>query len=829
MSFELLKPDIVVALLIAAITCAIAGALLRRNPRTRGLSAAALLGTAAAALALLVHAGTGLLVAGGSHGSFNEHRWVLLSPWGRGMQALGLGAGLGVMILAVLGTRQLISPGRRLAIIGARAGAVLAALVLFLEPAIELREVATEPNRLAVVVDTSASMALRDEEGGPRRLDRALALLSNSATTFAGWQGLHQIDFYELGADLGPTTRERLETATPGAQATRFRRSLERLRARYEDADLAGVVLISDGLATGPFAGALGGTEIDFLRTLSTRVHTVWAGRTGLKDIEIADAIADEFAFVRTVVRIEVVVRITGYGHRRVPVTLSVEGKPLRRKWVDANPDGSDTKVAFEYTPSRVGKFVFEVSTPVADDEAVAQNNRRAFIIRVIRDKFRVLQVAGQPSWDVRALRGMLKQNPNVDLISFFILRTQDDIPQARQSEMSLIPFPTQELFEQQLPSFDLIVLQNFNFRPYGLAPYLDNIRDYVKKGGGLVMLGGELSLASGGYSGTPISEVLPVGLAGQQEKGLLDTTEFRASLTEAGATHPITGLRYDPDANKKTWAKLPMLEGLNLVRSIGPDAVVLAEHPRLKTAKGNPAPVIVAREAGDGRVLVVATDTLWHWGFVAAADGEGDGRAYDQFWENATRWLIRDPDLQLLQVSSDRVRYQPGDQVTLEARIRGRDYKPLSGANIRMRVLKGSSRENVEEERSKELESDATGQARLEIQSLPPGIYRVEVSAEVSGRELTASDVFLVREASAELDRSAADPTLLEQIATATGGTYLGKAGAIERDLPLEPPRIVRVDRSSDVELWSGPWLLLLCLGFLTLEWGLRQRSGYR
>ena len=89
-------------------------------------------------------------------------------------------------------------------------------------------------------------------------------------------------------------------------------------------------------------------------------------------------------------------------------------------------------------------------------------------------------QVSGSPSWDVRALRAMLKSNPNVDLISFFILRTQDDVSLVPNDEMSLIPFPTRELFEEQLPSFDVIVLQNFEYLPYGIGDYLENIREIV-------------------------------------------------------------------------------------------------------------------------------------------------------------------------------------------------------------------------------------------------------------------------------------------------------------------------------------------------------------
>src|SRR5919109_43471 len=130
----------------------------------------------------------------------------------------------------------------------------------------------------------------------------------------------------------------------------------------------------------------------------------------------------------------------------------------------------------------------------------------------------------------------MLKSNPNVDLISFFILRTQDSISLVPNDEMSLIPFPTRELFEHQLPSFDLIILQNFEYLPYGIGDYLENIRSYVEGGGGLAMLGGSTSFSSGGYYGTPVADALPVELYGPFDSGpILDTGKFSPVLTPAG------------------------------------------------------------------------------------------------------------------------------------------------------------------------------------------------------------------------------------------------------------------------------------------------------
>ncbi len=522
-------------------------------------------------------------------------------------------------------------------------------------------------------------------------------------------------------------------------------------------------------------------------------------------------------------------IRTTGLGARRIPVTLSTDGQPLREKQIELPAGDHEVTVSFEVTPPRVGRYVYEISVPVAPGEAVTSNNTRSFVVRVIRDKIRVLQVAGSPSWDVRALRAMLKSNPNVDLISFFILRTQDSISLVPNDEMSLIPFPTRELFEQQLPSFDVIVLQNFEYLPYGIGDYLENIRSYVEGGGGLAMLGGEQSFTSGGYFGTPVAAALPVELFGPFDSGpVLDTQKFQPQITAAGQLHPVTSLRYSAADNLAAWKDLPPLEGVNLVAGAKPDATVLATHPRLKTKNGKPMPVIVAGDYGKGRSLAFTTDTLWKLGFVAAARPGDNGRQYTKLWENSIRWLIQDPDLRNLHVDSDAVEYAPGAPVRVTVRLLGRDYQPLPNGEVSLVVKRGANPATAEQVQTTKLTVGEDGTAVYELGGLTAGVYRVQGSAAIAGRQVDASDIFLVREGGKELDRPVGDRDTLENIAAVTGGSALGPIDELPASLKMDPPRIVRVDRRTDIELWSRPGLLFLIVGLLGLEWLLRQRSGY-
>ncbi|MCA9677402.1 MAG: hypothetical protein KC464_20425, partial [Myxococcales bacterium] len=731
--------------------------------------------------------------------------------------------------LAWWGSRGSRPPWRRAALVTLRTAAAAIALVVFLQPAIELRQVAREPNRIAVLIDDSRSMALREQKTGPTRSQRARDLLDASADTLAAWREDHQLDFFSFSDVVAAIEPGAVGKTGDAGNATLIRKALETVRARYDGKDLAGVVLISDGAGTDPESlGGGDGASRDFLRSLDTRVHTVWAARPGLRDVAVSRVLADEFAFVRTVVRLEAEIRATGYGPKRIQVTLSSDGHPLRQKWVDVPADGEAT-VAFEVTPPRVGRYVYEIAVPVDDDEAVTTNNARSFVVRVIRDKIRVLQVAGQPSWDVRALRQMFEQNPNVDLISFFILRTQDDISLVPNDELSLIPFPTRELFEEQLPSFDVIVLQNFEYLPYGIGDYLENIRAYVQGGGGLAMLGGPLSFSSGGYEGTPVAAALPVELYDPWETpSLIDTARFTPQLTAAGKSHPVTALRYATPDNVAAWKALPQLEGVNLVARARPGATVLATHPTLRGKDGKPLPVIVAGDYGEGRSLAITTDSVWRWGFVAAARPGDDGRHYERFWENATRWLIQDPDLRNLHVDTDAVEYAPGTPVRLAIKLMGRDYQPLPQGKVHLAFERGADPAATEAVGEADVVVGDDGSGSHQLDGLTPGVYRVQASADVDGRKVTATDIFLVREAGTELDRPAGDEGMLQAIAGATGGRHLGTATALPSDLAFDPPRVVRVDRRADVELWSRPGLLVLALLCLGLEWLLRQRSGY-
>jgi uncharacterized membrane protein len=763
---------------------------------------------------------------------FND--WRLTLGAGTHLGRLGVVLLMVVAVLAVaFSALSLIEErrGRGWLLLLLRTAGVGACLVTALEPAVELRQVSHVPNHVAVVVDTSRSMEVRPPDGGPSRAERAAALIDRAAPAFAAWErDGHRVDLYSFGEGLAPATPASLH-APPSADATRIGEALGDLRARYAGRDLGAVVLISDGVDTGRIGeGPIDAATRASIEALGAPIHTVGLGEKSLRDLSIAAVLADEFAFVRTPVTIEAVIRQHGLADRQVDVTLTRDGRPVASRGVVLRGDHSEERVAFDWLPDHPGNFVFRVSTPVLAGEALASNNQQAFTVKVIRDRVRVLHLCGRPSWDQRFLRAMLRRDPNVDLVSFFILRTETDEQPWNRNELSLIPFPTYEIFEEQLRSFDLVIFQNFNFAPYGVEPFLPGVRDYVEGGGALAMIGGDLSFASGGYGATALRDVLPVELpptpppiTGQQDADLTTDT-FKPRLTTEGHAHPITSLVLDPRDNELRWGKLPALEGLNRVPRARAGATTLLVHPTLRTPDGKPAPVLVAGEAGKGRSLALLTDTAWHWGFLAAGEGD-DGRAFQRFWENAIRWLVRDPALTLLRIELDRVEYRRNQPPVARVRATHADYSPAERVDVTLDVVAAESTADAKPLRSARGTTGGDGEAQVELGPLQPGAYRLLGRAVVDGRPVTEDKTFVVRAEGRELEDVAARDRVLREIADVGGGSYRFE----EIGSPtVRSPREVRVGRHRSVELWSSPVLLLLGVTLLATEWFLRRRAGH-
>jgi uncharacterized membrane protein len=733
----------------------------------------------------------------------SDWQWHLGIPGGTTAAAV---LGLALLVLWLVELRSLAGESRRRrAVLGGLGGLGVVAVYLLSIQLTLVRETFEEvAGGTAVLLDNSRSMTLTGPSG--RREDAVTSLIE-------AWQRDGRVSplVYLFGsAPRGAAWEELAQSYDPTDDATNIREALDYALTHEGGRDIGSIVVVSDGADPSFRAEALP------LDDSAPAVHAVVIGADeALNDQAVIALRADTTAYVGVPAMIRADVRAIGaLKQRELRVQLWHESRLEQESLATLDADGRAT-VGFEVTPKRTGRALYRIVIPIADRDEVPENNVRAALLRVGRERLRALLVAGRPSWDVRFLRDFLKRDGSVDLVSFFILRAAADLTAAPTNELALIPFPTDELFREHLGSFDVVIFQNFDYAPYEMATYLPRIREYVQRGGSFVMIGGDRSFGEGRYTDTPIEDILPVKIGGE---GIVRGA-YRAEVSKQLARHPIVALGPDPGLTRQTWASLPGLHGANRVVAVKPNAKVLLHHPRARMS-GKPLPILAVGESGRGRVAAFMTDASWRWRFAADEITVGSDE-YELFWDRMIRWLTRDPLLEPARISTDRERYGLGADVSVRGRLRDSRYKPLRNARTELRVEPSDG-----DEPAAVVTTDQDGQLRATLPAPPsPGAY--EVVASVDAEEV-AREVFLVEESGDELADLESMPEELQALAEKTGGRlFLGVEGVPPLSELASTTR--RAAGLMTKQPLSSPWFVFLTIGVLGLTWVLRRRWGRR
>lgn len=748
--------------------------------------------------------------------------WKLVSlsalpPWALWAIALLVGV---AAVFACLGVRGEPLARRRYALWVLRGLAALCAIFFLLEPGVRRVQVARVKNRVAVLVDRSASMTFPVAPGEPSRSQAVASALTALTPQLEAMSDRFAFEVLGFDPELAPVGIKALETEPARGSRTDLLSTLRSLKASDGTSArrLSGAIVFSDGADNGELAQGLTGRAKQVLGELGVPVSTVAVGQGGLKDLALDGLKVDDFAFVRNSLTAEVEVRARGFAGQSTQAVLRREGRVVATAPVRFGSDDDVQVARFTFAPDQTGRFVYTVSVPVFPGEAVTENNSRAFTLKVIRDRVRVLLVAGRPSWDERFLRGLLKQDANVELISFYILRNSPDDPQVSQEELSLIPFPRDEIFREKVHTFDLLVILNFNNDDLSisLAQYEDAIKQYLLNGGALAYVGGDRTFGDARF--TSFADVLPVTTAGPS-----DPSPFKARLTPEGARHPITAVGTGSTSTEASWEAMPPVPGMNNVRA-RPGATVLLDHP-FSLVDGKSAPLLTIWDYGRGRVMTLASDGSWAWAFTSHASGSST-RLYERLWGSAVRWLVRDPELTAMSVAADAPTSEPGKPVGVSAVARSSDFQPVPGAQVTIELISAEDGRVIGRQT---VAAAADGTAHVEFPAPPPGPYTI-VGKAMAGEKLLGemTDAVAVRAAGPELADARVNAKLLEEVARATGGAFFERPSFSLGDVPLKEPPLVEVGRSRDQPLWDRWYFLVTMVAILGAEWALRRRFGY-
>ena len=526
-----------------------------------------------------------------------------LLPWPV-IAALGL-LGAGIAAFAIL--RGLRGGWLRLAALGA--------LVLALtDPALERAERSALADIAVVLVDESASQQI-----GVRAAQTAEAL------------GHLEREIAALGAT---ETRIVRVPDAPGDGGTAAMAALEAALAEIPRARLAGVFAISDGQVH----------DADLAPALPAPFHLILTGAPEDWDRRLVITSAPGFAIIGEEVRVALRIEDTG----AVPADAGASAT-LTVTIDDGAPFGLRVPVGQEVSLPLVldhgGRNVVQIAIDAAPGEVTARNNAAVLQINGVRDRLRVLLVSGEPHAGQRVWRNLLKSDAAVDLVHFTILRPPDKQDGVPVTELSLIAFPTRELFVEKIDEFDLIIFDRYRRR--GILPdaYFENMRDYARRGGAVLVAAGPEFGSAESIWRSPLADILPVAPTARViEEG------YRPALTDAGRRHPVTaGL--DQGAPAEGWGRW--------FRQI--EVEPQAGQVVMEGAGGRA--LLIFDRVGEGRVAMLASDHIWLWG-----RGYEGGGPQLELLRRLAHWMMKEPELEEEVLQADAT----GQEVTITRRTMG-------------------------------------------------------------------------------------------------------------------------------------------------------------
>lgn len=650
----------------------------------------------------------------------------------------------------------------------------LAASVLLLalaNPALKDEEREPLGNVVLVLYDETSSQSI---DVRPEQMAQAIAELGETLGAEAN------LDVVEIRVGDGE--------GTDAERGTLLATALAKASAEQAQDRLAGAIIVSDGRID----------DVALFPDFPAPVHLLLTGTEAEWDRRLVIETAPAFGIIGEPVSLALRIEAFGTppgGHPpAMPLAVSIDGEEPQLLRV---PVGETVTVEIELTHG--GMNLVQLIVPPQDGELTERNNSAIVQINGVRDRLRVLLVSGEPHAGERTWRNLLKSDPAVDLVHFTILRPphkQDGVP---VYELSLIAFPTRELFMDKIDEFDLIIFDRYRRRGVLPSLYLENLVRYVRDGGALLVASGPSFAGAESLYRTPLSEILPVAPTAQVlEEG------YVPMISDLGERHPVTeGLEQfaprEPVNGIPGWGRW-----FRLVDTVATSGHVVMEGP-------DERPLLVMDRPGEGRIAALASDHAWLW-----SRGYEGGGPQLELLRRLAHWLMKEPELEeeVLTATSD------GSDVVVTRRTMGESAQALT--------VTGPDGE----EQTLALTEVSPGRFEAQFQAAENGLYRLKEGQ-------TSAVVAVGPSAPKEFENPISTGEILEPMIEATrGGVFRLEDGfpdlRMVRDGRVAAGRgwmgLSRRDAYNVIDIKLTPlapgWLmLLLAAGFAVLAWRVEGR----
>jgi uncharacterized membrane protein len=726
-------------------------------------------------------------------------------------------AGLGVLAYLLYAHRSVRLPsGSRVLLIAIRCALIALILFCVMRPVIVVPSVIPQASYVGVLIDDSRSMQLPDE-AGRARIETARALMTEGSPFYTALSDKFKLRAFEFAAaaqrvpDAGQLAAEGEQTNLPAA--------IEQALRDMAGLPVSALVVISDGAsnAEGDSSANLSNT-LAGLRGRGLPVFTVGTGQTEIEgDLELVQATAPRRMLAGSAVTAELLLRSSSGSPSTVKIDIAEDSHALRSQTVPVTSN-AQTVARVTFTPSSAGIHRYSFTAVAGADEPIRENNSQEILIEVADTQPRILYIEGEPRWEYGKLRGAMADEKNLVLVG--VLRSADGKFYRQGIEKgeelaSGFPKSEEELFRYEALIIGSVEATFFTF------DQLRMIEQFVaRRGGSLLALGGAKAFTAGGYTSTPMADLLPVVLSGQTST---ETQNFKAAPTTRGRDHPAARLVEDPDANEKAWEQMPPITLPEVITELKPGATVLLEA-RSTQQKDRIAPLLIEQRYGRGRTLALAASDTWRWRMLL----ESKNKSFESFWRNMLRHMVESVRGRV-EASTGRTFFDRGEEVQLRVEVADEKFNAVANAHVQAVVTTPGGRA-VPLDLKPTVDGGFEGYS-ARFAPADDGVYNVELTArptKSAGDQILghAKTSFIVGSLNREARNAAQNREMLKRIAAETGGryyTYDDAVDLIEDVAHTEGTNSVRETK----DLWDMPINFMLAIALASAEWFIRKRRG--
>ena len=686
-----------------------------------------------------------------------------------------------------------VSAWNHILLIALRSAALTILILAICEPLLTIYRTYGERPVVSVLVDNTLSMTLTDATGNREQMLRSIL----NGPGFSKLSSAADVRFYSIAPAVRLLSAESLQCSGTTTDLAAAFASLE----KKTDGHSSVTLLLSDGNFN------QGGNPINSAERSHVPIFTIGIGDSSeQKDIAVGSIVTNSIAYVQSAVPLDVTIRSSGFHNRTITVSLLDEGTLIATEKLtlaDSTGVAGERTVHFSFTPKSDGLHKYTVSVSSLDGEVTTKNNVRSVTVRVMKNKMKVLLLAGAPSADVSALEQSLAKDPNIETR----LYVQQPDGSLRGKSGTTVQLPT-ALSETEClvlvgfpsaPTLASIVTAILNISTEKSIPVfllLSRTMDYDK----LRMLERILPVVIPVVQNTEQSVFANIPVAMQHHELLLETEDGGVWEKLPPIYAPITGFRTKPEAvTLATWR---------------------IQNVRLAT------PIIAFRSAGQMKSFAVLGYAISRWKLLAGASPETES-FFDTWISTIIRWLVTRENGSTLRVQPSKEFFSRGEKAEFTIEAYNQSYQPLENADVRMEIERKNSGQKFEAT----IQPLVGGRFEGSVDMLPEGDFVYRATAAFNGAETgTATGRFSVGEQSIEFSDTKMNKPLLQQMATVSGGSYSDarSADAALNDLGSRPFMKAQ-ERSSthEFELWNMPLLLSVVVLLFGTEWIVRKRSG--